>query len=65
MTFGFVNLLLTLILSHNDFEIQLRDAPESTLAKKLRPLLRVQYKACGCTDEFTISSMRSRFSQLS
>ena len=34
MTFGFAN-LLTLILSHNDFEIQLRDAPESTLAIKL------------------------------
>ena len=34
-TFGFVNLLLTLILSHNDFEMQLRDAPESTLAIKL------------------------------
>ena len=30
MTFGFANLLLTLILSHNDFEIQLCDAPEST-----------------------------------
>ena len=29
------NLLLTLILSHNDFEIQLRDAPESTLEIKL------------------------------
>ena len=27
-TFGFVNLLLTLILFHNDFEMQLRDAPE-------------------------------------
>ena len=27
--------LLTLILSHNDFEIQLRDAPESTLEIKL------------------------------
>ena len=25
------NLLLILILSHNDFEMQLRDAPESTL----------------------------------
>ena len=25
------NLLLVLILSHNDFEMQLRDAPESTL----------------------------------
>ena len=35
MTFGFVNLLLTLILFHNDFEMQLRDAPESTLAIKL------------------------------
>ena len=65
MTFGFANLLLTLILSHNDFEIQLRDAPESTLAIKLRPLLCVRYKGCGCTDKFTISSMCSRFSQLS
>ena len=62
MTFGFANLLLTLILSHNDFEIQLHDAP---LAIKLRPLLHVRYKACGCTDEFTISLMCSRFSQLS
>ena len=35
MTFGFVNLLLTLILFHNDFEMQLHDAPESTLAIKL------------------------------
>ena len=35
MTFGFVNLLLTLILFHNDFEMQLCDAPESTLAIKL------------------------------
>ena len=35
MTFGFVNLLYTLILFHNDFEMQLRDAPESTLAIKL------------------------------
>ena len=35
MTFGFVNLLLTLILLHNDFEMQLRDTPESTLAMKL------------------------------
>ena len=35
MTFGFANLLLTLILFHNDFEMQLRDAPESTLAIKL------------------------------
>ena len=35
MTFGFVNLLFTLILFHNDFEMQLRDAPESTLAIKL------------------------------
>ena len=32
MTFGFVNLLFTLILFHNDFEMQLRDTPESTLA---------------------------------
>ena len=29
------NLLLTLILSHNDFERQLRNAPESTLEIKL------------------------------
>ena len=64
MTFGFANLLLTLILFHNDFEMQLRDAPELTLAIKLWPLVHVQYKACGCTDEFTISSMCSRFSQL-
>ena len=35
MTFGFVNLLYTLILFHNDFEMQLRDALESTLAIKL------------------------------
>ena len=35
MTFGFVNLLFTLILFHNDFEMQLHDAPESTLAIKL------------------------------
>ena len=35
MTFGFVNLLLTLILFHNNFEMQLHDAPESTLAIKL------------------------------
>ena len=34
-TFGFTNLLLTLILFHNDYEIQLCDAPESTLAIKL------------------------------
>ena len=34
-TFGFVNLLLTLILFHNDFEMQLRDAPESTFVIKL------------------------------
>ena len=34
-TFGFANLLFTLILFHNDFEIQLHDAPESTLAIKL------------------------------
>ena len=65
MTFGFANLLLTLILFHNDFEMQLCDAPESTLAIKLWPLLRIRYKTCGCTDEFTISSMCSRFSQLS
>ena len=65
MMFGFVNLLFTLILFHNDFEIQLRDTPESTLAVKLWPLLRVQYKACGCADEFTISSMCSKSSQSS
>ena len=35
MTFGFVNLLFTLILFHNDFEMQLRDASESTLVIKL------------------------------
>ena len=35
MTFGFVSLLFTLILFHNDFEMQLYDAPESTLAIKL------------------------------
>ena len=35
MTFGFVNLLFTLILFHNDFEMQLCDAPESTLVIKL------------------------------
>ena len=34
MTFGFVNLLFTLILFH-DFEMQLHDAPESTFAIKL------------------------------
>ena len=34
-TFGFVNLLFILILFHNDFKMQLRDAPESTLAIKL------------------------------
>ena len=34
-TFGFANLLFTLILFHNDFEMQLCDAPESTLAIKL------------------------------
>ena len=34
-TFGFANLLLTLILFHNDFKIQLCHAPESTLAIKL------------------------------
>ena len=31
-TFDFTTLLLTLILFHNDFEMQLHDAPESTLA---------------------------------
>ena len=35
MTFGCANLLFTLILFHNDFEMQLCDAPESTLAIKL------------------------------
>ena len=35
MTFGFANLLFTLILFHRDFEMHLRDAPESTLAIKL------------------------------
>ena len=34
-TCDLANLLLTLILSHNVFEIQLRDAPESTLEIKL------------------------------
>ena len=34
-----VNLLLVFILSHNDFEMQLREAPESILAMKLYPLL--------------------------
>ena len=34
-TFDFANLSLTLILFHNSFEIQLCDAPESTLAIKL------------------------------
>ena len=34
-TFDFANLSLTLILFHNDFDMQLRDAPESTLAIKL------------------------------
>ena len=34
-TCDLANLLLTLILSHNDFEMQLRDAPESTLEIKL------------------------------
>ena len=35
MTFGFVNLIFTLILFYNDFETQLRGAPESTLVIKL------------------------------
>ena len=35
VTFGFANLLLTLILSHSDFEIQLCEAPKSILAIKL------------------------------
>ena len=35
MTFGCVNLLFTSILFHNDFEMQLCDAPESTFAIKL------------------------------
>ena len=34
-TCNLANLLLTLILSHNDFEIQLHDAPEYTLEIKL------------------------------
>ena len=34
-TCDLASLLLTLILSHNDFEIQLREAPESTLEIKL------------------------------
>ena len=34
-TCDLANLLLTLILSHNDFEIQLRNAPEFTLEIKL------------------------------
>ena len=33
------NLLLVFILSYKDFEMQLRDAPESILAMKLYPLL--------------------------
>ena len=33
-TFDFANLLLTLILFHNDFKMQLCDTPESTLAIK-------------------------------
>ena len=33
-TFDFANLSLTLILFHEDFEMQLRDAPESTLEIK-------------------------------
>ena len=36
-----VNLLLVFILSHKDFEMQLHEAPESTLARKLYPLLFV------------------------
>ena len=35
ITCDLANLLLTLILSHKDFEIQLSDAPESTLEIKL------------------------------
>ena len=35
----FINLLLVLILSHNVFEVQLCEAPESILAMKLCPLL--------------------------
>ena len=34
-TCDLASLLLTLILSHNDFEIQLRNVPESTLEIKL------------------------------
>ena len=33
------NLLLVFILSHKDFEMQLREAPEPILAMKLYPLL--------------------------
>ena len=36
-----VNLLLVFILSHKDFEMQLREAPESIFAIKLCPLLIV------------------------
>ena len=35
----FANLLLIFILSHKDLEMQLREAPESILARKLYPLL--------------------------
>ena len=35
----FTNLLLVLILSHNVFEVQLCEAPESILAKKICSLL--------------------------
>ena len=35
IAFVCANLLFTLILFHNDFEMQLHDAPESTFAIKL------------------------------
>ena len=35
ITFGCANLLFSLILFHNNFEMQLRDAPESTFTIKL------------------------------
>ena len=34
-TFGYANILFTLILFHNDFEMQLHYAPESIFAIKL------------------------------
>ena len=39
VTCDLVNLLLVFILSHKDFEMQLHEAPESILARKLYPLL--------------------------